>query len=88
MTTISLQAVKELYYANLIYEIHKTKDKIHFLAKKYNLSFDDFEKQVKSSDKEDFTKWDDYMEWKAYEKILTKFSKEKKDLEVGNYQVS
>jgi len=33
---------------------------------KYGLVFEDFEKQLKFADKEDFEKWDDYIEWKAY----------------------
>ena len=36
--------------------------------KKYGLEFEDFERQIKSAVKEDFEKWDDYIEWKAYSK--------------------
>jgi hypothetical protein len=88
VTTINSDIARDMYYANLMYEIHKIKEKIRFFASKYSLSFDDFEKEVKRAAKEDFTKWDDYMEWKTYEKLLKKFYKEKRDLEVGNYKVS
>jgi hypothetical protein len=33
--------------------------------KKYGLDFEHFEQQIKTSAKEDFEKWDDYIEWKA-----------------------
>ena len=33
---------------------------------KYGVVFEDFEQQLNSSDKEDFGRWDDYIEWKAY----------------------
>ncbi len=88
MVFINSSSIKEFYNANLMYEIHKAKEKVRLYKTKYGLSFDDFEKEVKCNDKEDFTKWNDYMEWKAYEKMLLKFNKEKKDLEVGNYKVS
>ena len=35
---------------------------------KYSLVFEDFEQQIKSAETEDFEKWDDYIEWKAYSK--------------------
>jgi len=39
--------------------------------KKYNLIFEEFEKQLKATSKEDFEKWDDYIEWKAYAKAYS-----------------
>ena len=51
------------------------------------MSFDRFEKGIKSSKKEDFEKWDDYMEWKGYKKALQRLIKEKRELEVGDYKV-
>ncbi|HLB70721.1 MAG: hypothetical protein OIN88_16090 [Candidatus Methanoperedens sp.] len=39
--------------------------------KKYGLIFEDFEEQLKTTDKEDFEKWDDYIEWKAYSRSYT-----------------
>lgn len=35
---------------------------------KYGVVFEDFEQQIKSAETEDFEKWDDYIEWKAYSK--------------------
>ena len=34
--------------------------------KKYNTGFEDFRSKVEAAEKEDFEKWDDYIEWKAY----------------------
>ncbi|MFQ5637288.1 MAG: hypothetical protein ACE5IR_04765 [bacterium] len=88
MTTINLETVRDLYYANLIYEIHKSKEKTKFFEQKYSSSFNEFERKIKNATKEEFEKWDDYMEWKTYENLLNKFNKEKKDLEVGDYKIS
>ena len=38
---------------------------------KYGLIFEDFEQQIKSAETEDFEKWDDYIEWKAYSKAYS-----------------
>ena len=88
MVVIDKEKVKDMYYANLMYEHHRVTEKIRLFEKKYGVSFGEFEKSLKDSEKEDFEKWDDYMEWKGYEKVLQKLTKEKQELAVGNYKVS
>jgi hypothetical protein len=51
------------------------------------VSFNEFEKGLKTSEKEDIEKWDDYMEWKGYEKVLQRLIKEKRELEIVDYKV-
>ena len=87
MTVISKEKVKDMYYANLMYEYHRVTEKIRLFEKKYGMSFDRFEKGIKSSKKEDFEKWDNYMEWKGYKKALQRLIKEKREMEVGDYKV-
>ncbi len=43
-----------------LYELHIVKEKIALFEKKYGKTFEEFEKEVKI--KEDFEKWDDYLE--------------------------
>ncbi len=87
MTVISKEKVKDMYYANLMYEYHKVSEKIRLFERKYGMSFDSFERDLKGSEKEDIEKWDDYMEWKGCEKVLQKLIKEKKELEIRDYTV-
>jgi hypothetical protein len=87
MTVISKEKVKDMYYANLMYEYHRVTEKIRLFEKKYRMSFDKFEKSLKSSKKEDIEKWDDYMEWKGYERVLQRLTREKKELKIGDYKV-
>ena len=48
-----------------------TKEKLELFEKKYKCTFKEFEKKVKSGEgQENFEKWDDYIEWKAYEESL------------------
>jgi hypothetical protein len=51
-----------------LYELHVSREKLKLFEKKYTRSFEDFEREV--LEKEDFEKWDDYLEWKAYIKAL------------------
>ncbi|NPA39166.1 MAG: hypothetical protein GXO57_01785 [Thermodesulfobacteria bacterium] len=51
-----------------LYDLHIVKEKISLFEKKYGKTFFEFEKEVLA--KEDFEKWDDYLEWKAYIKSL------------------
>ena len=50
----------------LISEIQALKKSLELYEIKYGKSLKEFEKEVLEG-KEDFEKWDDYMEWKAYE---------------------
>ncbi|ACI21409.1 hypothetical protein [Thermodesulfovibrio yellowstonii] len=87
MTTISKDKIKDLYFINLLYEIHRVMEKIKLFENKYQVKFKEFEKLIKSQE-ENFTLWDDYMEWKAYEKKLHELKKEKDNLDAGNYTLS
>lgn len=88
MTTIGYDTIKNLYYANIIFELHQVKDKILLFEKKYGKDFNLFEKEIKESSEENFDNWDDYMEWKAYQNSLVNLSNQKKDLEDGNIKVT
>ncbi len=47
-------------------ELTLLKEKIKLFQKKYDMEFEQFEKKV-HREKENFSLWDDYIEWKAYE---------------------
>ncbi len=51
---------------DLISEIQSLKKSLELFERKYNKSFKEFEKDVLEGE-EIFEKWDDYVEWKAYE---------------------
>jgi len=88
MVIITSNTAKDMYYANLIYEIHKTQENIRLFEKKYGMCFKDFEEKIKTSDKENFEEWDDYIDWKACEKTMKELFTEKEDIERGNFKVS
>ena len=77
-----------MYYANLMYELHKVEEKLFLYKNKYKLSFIQFEKQVLESKNENYEWWDDYMEWKAYNKSYNELNSDKDNIKNGNYKLS
>jgi hypothetical protein len=88
MTTISSKTVIDLYYSTVVFEIHQTENKLELFRKKYNSSFNDFEKKIKSSGKENIKYWDDYIEWKGLSKYYQDILSKKKDLDEGNIKIT
>jgi len=70
---VSKEDIKLFEKLNTISQITPLKARIKFFEQKYNHVFEEYNKD-KGSD-EDFQKWDDYIEWKAYVEKL-------KDLEL------
>ena len=62
------ESLKDFERLIRFYDLHIVKEKIALFEKKYGKIFSEFEKKVLT--KEDFEKWDDYLEWKAYVKSL------------------
>ena len=59
--------IKHYTKLKIIGDLAPIKEHVKLFEKKYGLSFNDFEKQI-SEESEDFEKWDDYIEWKAYQR--------------------
>ncbi len=66
--------IKNFLKADLLYRLHILEEEIRLFERKYNKKFSEFEKEV--SEKENFEKWDDYLDWKSAIKEL-KYIKKK-----------
>lgn len=88
MTVINSNSTKEFELFRIIYQLHALKDKISFFERKYNIDFNEFENSVKNSKDENFEIWDDYIAWKANQKLLTYLTSQKQDIESGNFSIS
>lgn len=71
--------IKQYKKLKIIGDLAPIKEHIKLFEKKYGLTFHEFEKQV-SKESEDFEKWDDYIEWKAYHKKLNDLIKTLDDI--------
>ena len=66
---LSTDEVKEYEKLKVISQLVLVKEKLRLFEIKYDKAFEAFEKEVKIKE-EDFEKWDDYIEWKAYKRTL------------------
>lgn len=88
MVIIPSNSIKNICYADVLYELHKVEDKIRLLKNKYNLSFEEFEDKIQNLEEENFEYWDDYIEWKAYTKSFKELIKEKEYIKNGDFKLS
>ncbi len=66
--------IKRYTKLKIIGDLVPIKEHIKYFEKKYGLSYDEFEKQISETD-EEFERWDDYIEWKAYQKKIADLNK-------------
>lgn len=85
MTIIESKKIKDLFFLNLMYEIHRVSEKLKLFELKYMMSFSGFENKITQQSHENFPEWDDYMEWKACQQMKDKYDIEKKDIADGNF---
>ncbi|MDH7579009.1 MAG: hypothetical protein QHH75_14620 [Bacillota bacterium] len=72
--------IKEYKRLKIISEMVLVKEHIKLFEQKYGCAFQDFEKKVKQ-EAEDFGQWDDYIEWKAYQKSFEGLKKKIGEIE-------
>ena len=77
-----MQVLKKTDIANSILmeylgELSHAKEKINYFCKKHGVSFKIFEKKNTTGKKENFSDWDDYIEWKSYTNVLNDLSEKK-----------
>lgn len=88
MVTISKERVAHWMLISYKADIRNVKDKIVDFEKKYGLKFNKFEHILKNDEDEDFEKWDDYMEWKAFEKSLITLNQAIDEISRGQFKVA
>ena len=87
MLKIYKKDITELYKLDVLHDIHVLREKIEYFKKEYKCNFLEFETKVKSSKKEVFSEWDDYIEWKAYINTLNTRQNEIKEIDNENFQL-
>ena len=67
--SISKDDIKDILIMKKKVELHNAQERIRILEGKYQKKFSEFEQWMKESE-ENFNVWDDYIEWKAYERLI------------------
>jgi len=87
MIELSQNKAKDYLKAEILYGLNLTKEKLKLFEKKYGKSLEEFEAQLKN-EKENFEKWDDYIEWKSYKKNMDNIEKRLIDIENENIKIT
>ena len=87
MITISKSNISDWLLLDLYSEMHIAEDKVRFFERKYRSSFSEFETKI-NAEKENIEHYDDYIEWKAYTKVLQSLKKKMIDIKNGHVKIS
>ena len=82
--TVSKDEVIGFEKLKAISQIAPIKERIRFFESKYGCTLGEFKDRIKR-EKEDFEKWDDYIEWRAYIESLKDLESKMRDIEDAQY---
>ena len=88
MITIQKQKVADWLMAEYLATSHAVKEKIRLFERKYGQTWEEFSKKVEVAAEEDFTQWDDYIEWKAYVKTAKELAFKIDEVKHGNFTIA
>jgi hypothetical protein len=88
MQTISKQRIGNWILLDYLAQKQVYQDKVTFFQKKYNTDLENFENQLESNSTESFESWDDYIEWKAYNKFLSEINLKISEVKNGYFQMA
>ena len=88
MITIQQQHIGGFLIFEYLSSLHTVNEKLRFFENKYNNTFESIEKQIKTSKQENFSLWDDYIEWKSYMKVANELSHNINEVKCGNFEVT
>jgi predicted nucleic acid-binding Zn-ribbon protein len=85
---VSVDDIKAFEKLKLISQIAPVKERIRSFERKYGSSLEAFENRLRQLP-EDFERWDDFIEWKAYEDSLKNLESRLKKIEdATNFRIA
>ena len=88
MLVIDKHRVADWMLLSYLAEQRQLEDRIVLYEKKYGQSFEEFEKETKQKESEDYKEWDDLIEWQAYTDFNGHITKTINDIKSGNFKVA
>jgi len=88
MITVKKQDVGNWLLTEYLSTLHTVSEKLRFFEHKYHQSWEKFNTEILNAVKEDFSKWDDYIEWKAYIKMDEEISAKIEEVRHGNFEIA
>lgn len=88
MITVQKQYVANWLLAEYLANAYAVNEKIRLFEQKYGQTWDEFSREVLAAPDEDFTRWDDYIEWKACVKTAEDLALKIEEVKHGNFEVA
>ena len=86
MVIISKEDVIAFKKMEIMSEISLLSEHADSFRKKYGCSFDELDERIRSSE-EDFSSWDDFIEWRAYEEKINELRNLLETLNAENIEI-
>ena len=88
MITIQKQDVANWMLADYLANLHAVNQKLQLFERKYQQTWEEFSEEMAETSKEDFERWDDFIEWKAYVKTAEDLAAKIDEVKRGNFTVT
>ena len=88
MLTVQKQSVANWLLAEYLATKHTVNEKIRLYERKYDQSWENFSHSLETATDENFDQWDDYIEWKAYQKLAEELAVKLNEVKHGNFEVT
>lgn len=88
MVTVYKQEVADWLLMEYHVALHTVREKIRLFEQKYKQSWSEFKQSVELAAHEDFSQWDDYIEWKAQMKMFIDLSVKIEEVRLGHFEIA
>lgn len=88
MITIPKQQVANWLLLEYLATAHAVNEKIRLLERKYAQTWEEFSTAVQTAPEEDFEQWEDYIEWKAYNKMAHSLAVKMDEVRHGHFELA
>ena len=88
MITVQKQSVSNWLMIEYLAASHAVNEKLRLFESKYAQTWDAFSQELNASSTEDFARWDDYIEWKAYLKTADDLAVKMDEVKHGNFEIA
>ena len=88
MVTVYKQEIADWLLMEYHAALHAVREKIRLFEQKYSQPWSEFKQRVEQAAQEDFSQWDDYIEWKAQMKMFSELSTKIEEVRLGHFEIA
>jgi hypothetical protein len=88
MITVHKQEIADWLLMEYHAALHPVREKIRLFEQKYSQPWSEFKQQAEHAAQEDFSRWDDYIEWKSQMRIFNELCGKIEEVRHGNFEIA